>query len=169
MAEQILSQDEIDALLGAMAKGDVAAEEGPDDRGPKVTPYDLTSKSVMVQDEFSVLEEVYDRFIRLSRRKLSSELRRPINVELVSTEGVSFHDFMQGFSFPTSFNFFSMAPLCERHTVWLQIYVRNMPFGERVPAAPDIGREKEGRVPTQMEAEEAGMFFSIKPYHAWKG
>jgi hypothetical protein len=64
--------------------------------------------------------------------------------------------------------FFTMAPLCERHTVWLQIYVRNMPFGERVASAPEIGREKEGRVPTQMEAEEAGMFFSIKPYHTWK-
>ncbi len=64
--------------------------------------------------------------------------------------------------------FFSLAPLCERHTVWLQIYVRNMPFGEKVAAAPDIGGEKEGRVPTQMEAEEAGMFFSIKPYHTWK-
>lgn len=111
MAEQILSQDEIDALLGAMAKGDVEAEDGLEGRGPKVTPYDLTSKSVMIQDEFSVLEEVYDRFIRLSRRKLSAELRRPIDVEFVSNEGVSFHDFIQGFSFPTSFNFFNMAPL----------------------------------------------------------
>lgn len=64
--------------------------------------------------------------------------------------------------------FFTLVPLCERHTVWLQIYVRNMPFGEKVAAEPDIGREKEGRVPTKMEAEEAGMFFSIKPYHAWK-
>lgn len=64
--------------------------------------------------------------------------------------------------------FFSLAPLCERHTIWLQIYVRNMAFGEKVPAAPEIGRQKEGRVPTEMEAREAGMFFSIKPYHVWK-
>jgi flagellar motor switch protein FliM len=111
MAEQILSQDEIDALLGAMAKGDVEVDPGDKGREPKATPYDLTSKGVMIQDEFAVLEEVYDRFIRLSRRKLSAELRRPIDVAFVSTEGVSFHDFIQGFSFPTSFNFFSMAPL----------------------------------------------------------
>jgi hypothetical protein len=64
--------------------------------------------------------------------------------------------------------FFSLSPLCQRHTVWMQIFVRTMAFGERVPAAPDIASEKEGRVPTQMEAEEAGMFFSIKPYHVWK-
>ena len=111
MAEQILSQDEIDALLGAMAKGDVAAEEGDQDGGSVITPYDLTSKSVMIQDEFSAMEEVYDRFIRSLRRKLSAELRQPIEVGFVSTEGVSFHDFIQGFSYPTSFNFFNMEPL----------------------------------------------------------
>ena len=64
--------------------------------------------------------------------------------------------------------FFTLAPLCDRHTVWLQIFVRNMAFGEKVPAAPDIASRKEGRVPTEMEARDAGMFFSIKPYHQWK-
>ena len=64
--------------------------------------------------------------------------------------------------------FFTLAPICDRHTSWLQIYVTTMPFGEKVPAAPNIAAEKNGRVPTQMEAEEAGMFFSIKPYHVWK-
>jgi len=111
MAEQILSQDEIDALLGAMAKGDVEVDDAEGDRGPKVTSYDLTSKSVMIQDEFSALEEVYDRFIRSARRQFSADLRRPIDVGFVSAEGVSFHDFIQGFSFPTSFNFFNMEPL----------------------------------------------------------
>jgi len=64
--------------------------------------------------------------------------------------------------------FFTLSPLCERHTVYMQIFVRSMPFGERVPSAPDIASQKEGRAPTQAEAEEAGMFFSIKPYHEWK-
>lgn len=64
--------------------------------------------------------------------------------------------------------FFSLVPLCDRHTIWLQINVRTMAFGEKVPAAPGIGKQKEGRVPTEMEAREAGMFFSIKPYHTWK-
>ncbi len=64
--------------------------------------------------------------------------------------------------------FFTLAPICDRHTSWLQIYVTSMPFGEKVPAAPGIAAEKNGRVPTQMEAEEAGMFFSVKPYHLWK-
>jgi len=64
--------------------------------------------------------------------------------------------------------FFTLSPICERHTVYMQIFVRSMPFGEKVPSSPDIAAQKDGRAPTQAEAEEAGMFFSIKPYHEWK-
>jgi hypothetical protein len=64
--------------------------------------------------------------------------------------------------------FFTLSPICDRHTVFMQIYIRGMAFGERVPASPDIAAQKEGRPPTKAEAEEAGMFFAIKPYHEWK-
>lgn len=64
--------------------------------------------------------------------------------------------------------FFTLAPLCRRHTVYMQIFVRDMAFGDVVPASPEIASEKEGRNPTKMEAEEAGMFFAIKPYHEWR-
>jgi hypothetical protein len=64
--------------------------------------------------------------------------------------------------------FFTLAPICQRHTVYMQIYVRNMAFGEKVPASPEIASQKEGRNPTKDEAEDAGMFFAIKPYHEWK-
>lgn len=64
--------------------------------------------------------------------------------------------------------FFTLSPLCDRHTVWMQIYVRTMPFGEKVPSSPEIASQKEGRVPLDSEAKEAGMFFTIKPYHLWK-
>ncbi len=64
--------------------------------------------------------------------------------------------------------FFTLAPLCQRHTVYMQIFIRNMAFGERVPSSPEIASAKEGRPPTKAEAEDAGMFFAIKPYHEWK-
>jgi hypothetical protein len=64
--------------------------------------------------------------------------------------------------------FFTLAPLCDRHTVYMQIFVRSMAFGERVAASPDVASQKEGRPPTKAEAEDAGMFFAIKPYHEWK-
>jgi hypothetical protein len=42
MSDQILSQEEIDALLGAMAKGEVNLEADVVSQGPKVETYDLT-------------------------------------------------------------------------------------------------------------------------------
>ena len=49
MAEKILSQEEIDALLNAMDSGEVPLEEEPEDQDAKAEarPYDLTSQSLM--------------------------------------------------------------------------------------------------------------------------
>ena len=64
--------------------------------------------------------------------------------------------------------FFTQAPLCNMHIVKMQIYVRTMPFGEKVTVSPHMASMKEGKVPTTSEAREAGMFFEIKPYHEWR-
>ena len=54
MAEKILSQEEIDALLNAMDSGEVPLEEEPEDQDAKAEarPYDLTSQSLMLRDQF---------------------------------------------------------------------------------------------------------------------
>ena len=55
MPDEILSQEEIDALLSAMAKGEVDLEDNPA-ADADVVPYDLTSKSVILNDQFQALE-----------------------------------------------------------------------------------------------------------------
>jgi len=110
MSEQILSQEEIDALLSAMAKGEVDLEEEKKEE-LEVKSYDLTSQGIMLRDQFYALEEVYDRFAGLLQNSLSSSLRRAIEVEFISTEMVKFKDFLRGFSNPTSYNIFDMEPL----------------------------------------------------------
>lgn len=64
--------------------------------------------------------------------------------------------------------FFCLSPICSRHTVDMKIFVRNMPFGGKVQSCPKCANQRHGRNPTRAEAQEAGMFFSIKPYHEWK-
>lgn len=63
--------------------------------------------------------------------------------------------------------FFCLSPICRSHIEWMQILVRATPIGDRVKACPTCSRSKEGRNPTVSEADEAGMLFSIKPYHVW--
>jgi len=110
MAEQILSQEEIDSLLGAMDKGDIELELDKT-KEPEIESYDITSQSIKLRDQFQALEEVYDKFATLLRSSLSSTLQRSIGVEFVSTEMVKFEEFMSAFSNPTDFTSFNMDPL----------------------------------------------------------
>lgn len=109
MADQILTQEEIDALLSAMDRGDVNID--PERREPEAVPYNLTAQGSLLRDQFSALEEVYDKFAALLNGSLSALLQRPIEVEFVSTEMVKYQECIHGFSAPTSFIIFSMEPL----------------------------------------------------------
>jgi flagellar motor switch protein FliM len=112
MAEKILSQEEIDALLNAMDSGEVPLEEEPEDNSKaEARLYDLTSQSLMLRDQFDALDEVYDKFINLLNVALASSLQRAIEVKMVSKEIVKFGEFLQAFANPTGFSIYTMEPL----------------------------------------------------------
>jgi flagellar motor switch protein FliM len=110
MADQVLSQDEIDALLTSMGKGEIDLEKEKNKTG-EVKLYDFSSQSIMLREQFYALEEVYDKFSRNLKITLSSLLQNPIEAEFVTTEMIKFKEFIQAFSDPTSFNIFTMDPL----------------------------------------------------------
>jgi len=110
MADQILSQEEIAALLSAMDKGEVELE-GSKDNGLKVAPFDLTSHNITLGEHFEMLDDINDRFVKLLRTSLASSLRKQLEVTAVSNELMKFQDFIKEFSYPTSFNLFTMEPL----------------------------------------------------------
>ena len=110
MSNQILTQEEIDALLSAMERGDVDLEQGPEQE-IEAAPYNLMSQNIILRDQFSALEKVYDRFIRIVQHTLLSAMQRDINIEFISTEMLKYKEFISGFTNPTSFHLFSMRPL----------------------------------------------------------
>jgi flagellar motor switch protein FliM len=110
MSNQILTQEEIDALLSAMERGDVDIEQ-EHAKNVDAAPYNLTSQDIILRDQFSALEEVYDKFLRIVQTTLLSSMQRTITIEFVSTEMVKYQEFISAFSSPTSFNLFSMKPL----------------------------------------------------------
>ncbi len=110
MSEQILSQEEVGALLSAMESGDVAMESDEKEDSP-VESYDLTSKRIMLRDQFAALDQVYDRFKTSLSNSLSSSLQKPIKLEFVSSEIARFGEFINAFPNPTGFNMFGMEPL----------------------------------------------------------
>ena len=110
MSNQILTQEEIDALLSAMERGDVDLDQEAK-KDVEAAPYNLMLQNTMLRDQFSALEEVYDKFTRLMQDTLSSSLQGSIFIEFVSTEMVKYNEFISAFSSPTNFSLFSMEPL----------------------------------------------------------
>jgi flagellar motor switch protein FliM len=110
MSNQILTQEEIDALLSAMARGDVDLEQRPE-QDVEAAPYNLMSQNIVLRDQFSALEKVYDNFIRIMQHTLLSSMQRNITIEFVSTEMVKYQEFISAFSSPTSFNLFGVSSL----------------------------------------------------------
>jgi flagellar motor switch protein FliM len=111
MADQILSQEEIDALLSAMDSGEIDVAEEKPEVAVEVRSYDLTAQNIMERGQFDALEEVYDKFINLLQASLSGLFQRTIAVKIVSRETVKFGEFIKAFSSPTGFIIFSMEPL----------------------------------------------------------
>ena len=103
MSDQILTQEEIDALLSAMDSGEVDLEEEAKSEAEVVT-YNLTSQNIMLRDQFYALEEVYDKFATLFEAHISSVLQRSMEVEFVSTEMVKYQECISAFSSPTRKN-----------------------------------------------------------------
>ena len=110
MAEQILSQEEIDALMSAMSEGKVDFDDSGRDKSIAI-PYDLTSNSGRARDQFHALNEVHDKFILLFRAALGSLVQQSVDLKLISSEVVKFEEFIAAFSAPCCINTFSMDPL----------------------------------------------------------
>jgi len=106
----ILSQEEIDALLTSMNNGEVDIEQDKDDE-VHVEPYDLTSKDIMLHDQFHALKEIIDKFTKLACSSISSALQKRIDVKTSATEMIKFGEFINGFSGTASFTVFDMDPL----------------------------------------------------------
>ena len=115
MAQQILSQEEVDALLSSVASGDVEfvpPEEAETKEAMADLPiYDLTAQNIMMREQFDVLDEVHDRFANALGNYMGSTLGVSVEIELASTEMVKFGEFMEGLSGQTSFHTFRMEPL----------------------------------------------------------
>ena len=81
--QDLLSQDEIDALLHGVDDGDIDTYDETDEAGIK--SYDLASQDRIVRGRMPTLEMINERFARYTRISLFNLLRRNADV---STGGV---------------------------------------------------------------------------------
>jgi len=108
---QILSQDEVDALLRGISGGEVETETDKPSVMPGLKKYDLTSQERVVRGRMPVLELINDRFSRLMRSSLSSSLRKPVGSTILSNAMMKYGDFVKSLPVPTSLHIVKMEPL----------------------------------------------------------
>ncbi len=107
--EDILSQDEVDALLKGIAEGDIETEKLEEASGVKV--YDFTGQEKIVRGRMPSLDIANERLARNFRLSLSAAIRHMVDVTNVNVNITKFYDFMRGIPFPSSINVFKMEPL----------------------------------------------------------
>jgi len=105
----ILSQDEIDALLHGVSSGDVDTESEEFDSD--LTAYDFASQDRIVRGRMPTLEMINERFARFFRVSLFNKLRRSAEISVEGVQMMKFVEYVHGLYLPTSLNMIRMAPL----------------------------------------------------------
>lgn len=112
MAEQILTQVEVDALLKGLSNGDIKTEaEKGNDEVDGVRPYDFANQERTIRGTMPTLDMVNERFCRAIRGKLFSLFRKTVDVAPEGVKPLKYEDFMRNLQVPSSLNIFTMNPL----------------------------------------------------------
>ena len=111
MTDDLLSQDEIDALLHGVDDGDVETENDiPLDSG-EARNYDFASQDRIVRGRLPTLEMINERFARYFRTSLFNMLRHSSDISVSGVQMLKFGEFVHSLFVPTSLNMVKVAPL----------------------------------------------------------
>ena len=109
-ANDLLSQDEIDALLHGVDSGDVETEDTSAYDG-KAHAYDFASQDRIVRGRLPTLEMINERFARIYRTSLFNMLRRSADLSVAGVQMLKFSEFIHSLFVPTSLNMVRVPPL----------------------------------------------------------
>jgi flagellar motor switch protein FliM len=111
MAEDILSQDEIDALLTGVDGGDVETEDEDLLEDGEARAYDFSSQDRIVRGRMPTLEMVNERFARNFRITLFNFLRRSPNISVEGVQMTKFGEYIHSLFMPSNLNLVKIKPL----------------------------------------------------------
>lgn len=107
--QDLLSQDEIDALLHGVDDGDIDTYDETDEEGIK--NYDLASQDRIVRGRMPTLEMINERFARYTRISLFNLMRRNADVSTGGIQIMKFGEYIHTLYVPTSLNLVKVRPL----------------------------------------------------------
>ncbi len=111
MAE-VLSQNEIDALLHALSSGEVDVQDIKEvESSKKVKKYDFKNPQKIAKDQLRTLEIIHENFGRLFQTFLSGYLRAQVKISILTVDQFAYSEFSNAISNPAFLSIIDFEPL----------------------------------------------------------
>ncbi|WLR43532.1 flagellar motor switch protein FliM [Bacillus carboniphilus] len=112
MSNEVLSQNEIDALLSALSTGEMDANElRKEEEARKVKIYDFKRALRFSKDQIRSITRIHENFARLLTTYFSAQLRTYVHLSVASVDQLPYEEFIRSISKMTVLNMFEMQPL----------------------------------------------------------
>lgn len=117
---EVLSQNEIDNLLQALSSGDLDAEEMKESPEKQVKNYDFKRPTKFSKEHLRTLEIIFEHYGRLLSTNLPVYLRKNVQINVASSETVTFSEFTNALSNPVILGVVNFSPLHGQIIIELQ-------------------------------------------------
>lgn len=108
----VLSQSEIDELLNALSTGDIDVSSiDANEDSKKIKLHDFRRPSKFAKDHLKTLHIIYDNYARALTNFLSGYLRTIVQIEVLSVEPLTYHEFNNSIINPVILGICELEPL----------------------------------------------------------
>jgi flagellar motor switch protein FliM len=111
LSTDILSQDEVDALLGGVDDGAVDTSADEDLKDGETREFDFNNQERIVRGRLPTLEMINERFVRYFRVSFFAMLRKTPEISVKGIQMIKFSEYIHTLFVPTSLSLFKMDPL----------------------------------------------------------
>lgn len=167
----LLSQDEIDALLHGVDDGDIDTEGDGQETDAGAKSYDFNSQERIVRGRMPTLEMINERFARYFRITLFNFLRRSAEISISGIQVQKFSEYVQGLFVPTNLNVIKFSPLRGRALIVMEPRLVFTAVDNFFGGTGQFYNKVEGRefTPTEMRVIRMMMEMIFKDIkEAWK-
>ncbi len=145
----ILNQDEIDSLLGAMERGEIDEFAKAETPSLKINEYNFRRPNLITKDQLRNFQTIHENFSREMISALALFLRTQVDFSLVSTEQQQYNEFVNSLSNISHCVVFSADPLPGIAVVEINLSLVFGVIDMLLGGKGDV--ETEIRVPTEIE------------------
>ena len=107
----ILSQDEIDDLLGAMERGELAGDDAEEAESKKIEYFNFRRPNLIAGDKLRGFNAMHEQLVRKIQGSLALLMRTNLDVNVASTDQIIYQEFVKSMDSISLIRLFTMDPL----------------------------------------------------------